>query len=147
MPADASYYHSPSPPLIRARSRWGGPVRQRWQRDGRITCGRLKKGGTLGCHRSRNPRDGDRLARQTFVHWSGQDLSTSRQGGLNEGLNVLCECWWLAAWHHSDDVGDVWQHSPQPMGPRPLAPFSRHTRAAVTLASVGVLPKAAWTIA
>src|SRR6516165_2793401 len=50
-----------------------------------------KEGWLYGCHRGRTPRCGNGLARKTLVQRSGKDLSTSRRGGLNEGLKVRFE--------------------------------------------------------
>ena len=46
------------------------------------------------CNRSAQgagPLHYDRLARKTFANRRGQDPSTSRQGGLNEGLTARFE--------------------------------------------------------
>ena len=51
----------------------------------------LKEGWLYGRHRGRTPRCGNGLARKTLVQRSGKDLSTSRRGGLNEGLKVRFE--------------------------------------------------------
>src|SRR5262245_43438949 len=66
------------------------------------------------------------LARKRMVERSGIGVSTSRQGGANEGLKTRFETCRPADSPYTDGIGEVSKHYPQRVGTRPPVDQQTH---------------------